>query len=101
MPCPTPLVHQNHLQLVAQVHIWMTFENLESWKHHNLPKPFVPLLGHPHRERVFLDVQTEPSTFQFVSTVSLKIAQCGGLPLLWIISKVSFMQIVLYSLAQS
>lgn len=95
------LLKQGHLELVAQVHIWMNFEYFKARKHHNLPKPFVPLRGHCHGERVFFDVQTELSVFQFVSTVFLDMVQSGGLPLLWIISEVSFMQIVLYSLAQS
>lgn len=88
MPCPTPPQARLSRGGCPGSHL-DEFEYLEAWKHH--PKPLLPLFGHPHRERVFLDAKTQPSKFQFVSTVFLKIVQCGGLPLLWIISKVSFM----------
>ena len=68
----------------------MAFEYVQGWKHHNLPEKPVPVLGHPHSEKVFPGVQTEPFAFHFVLTVSLKIVQCGGSALLWVISKVSF-----------
>ena len=37
---------------------------------HNLPGQSVPVLGHPHREKVFPDVQKDPPVFQFVPIAS-------------------------------
>jgi len=62
-----PLLKHGHLELVAQDHV---LEYLQGWRLHNLPGQPVPWLGHPHREKVFPDVQREPPVFQFVPTAS-------------------------------
>jgi len=42
-------------QLVKYVH---------GWRLHNLTEQPVPVLGHPHSDKVFPDVQREPPVFQ-------------------------------------
>lgn len=38
----------------------------------------VPVLCHPHTDKMFPDVQTEATVFQFVSTASGSVFQLGG-----------------------
>ena len=45
------------LKQVAQDRVQMAFEYLQGGRLHNLPGQLVPVLSHPHREKVFLDVQ--------------------------------------------
>ena len=65
-----PLLKQGLLQLVAQEHVQMAFEHLQGWRLHNLSGQPVPVLGHPHSEKVFPDAQREPPVFQCVPIVS-------------------------------
>ena len=66
--CPTPLLKQGHLDPVAQDRVQIAFEYHE--RLHNLSGQPVPVLGHPHSEKVFPDVQEEPPVFQFVPIAS-------------------------------
>ena len=66
----TPLLKQGHLEMVAQDHAQMAFEYLQGWRLHNLTGQPVPVLSHPHGEKVFPDVQREPAVFQFVPIAS-------------------------------
>jgi len=65
-----PLLKQGHLDPVAQVCVQMAFEHLQGWRLHNLSGRPVPVLGHPHSEKVFPDVQREPPVFQCVPVAS-------------------------------
>ena len=56
---PTSLLRQGHPEPVAQDHL-QTFKYIQERRLHNLSGQPVPLLGHPHSEKVFHDVQTEP-----------------------------------------
>uniref|UniRef100_A0A8C0ES58 receptor protein-tyrosine kinase n=1 Tax=Bubo bubo TaxID=30461 RepID=A0A8C0ES58_BUBBB len=47
-----PLLKQGHLELVAHNHIQTAFEYLQGWRLHNLPGQPVPVLGHPHSQKV-------------------------------------------------
>ena len=58
---PTPLLKQGHLDLVAQDHVQMAFEDLRWWRLHNLYQGSVTLTM-----KVFPDVQREPLMSQFV-----------------------------------
>jgi len=44
----------------------MAFEYLQGGRPHHLFGQPVPVLGHPHSEKVFADVQREPPVFWFV-----------------------------------
>ena len=61
---PTPLLKQGHQEPLAQNHVQMTFAYVQGWRLHNLPEQPVPVLGHPHNEKVFPDVQREPPVVQ-------------------------------------
>jgi len=54
---PTPLLKQGHLQPVSQDHDQTAFEYLQGWRLHQLPGQPVPVLGHPHNEKLFPDVR--------------------------------------------
>jgi len=63
---PTALLKQGHLEQVAQDHVQMAFEYLQAGRIHNLPGQPLPVLGHPHNKKVFLDHQMEPPVLQRV-----------------------------------
>lgn len=67
---PTPLVKQAHLEPVAQDHLQMAFEYLQRWRLRHISGQAVPVLSHPHSEKVFTDVQREPPVSQFVPIAS-------------------------------
>ena len=46
---------------------------LHRWRLHNFPGKPLPVLGHPHREKAFPDVQMEAPLFQLVSIVSCHV----------------------------
>lgn len=48
----------------------MAFEYLQRGRLSMLSGHPVPVLSHPHREKVFPDVNREPSMFQFVPMLS-------------------------------
>lgn len=54
------LLKQSHSDPVAQDHVQTAFGDLQEWRLHSLHGLPVSLLGHPHIEKVFLDVATEP-----------------------------------------
>ena len=62
---PTTLLNQGHLGPVAQDHIQMASEYLQGWRLHNLHGEPVPVLHHPHSQKVFAGVQRDPPVFQF------------------------------------
>jgi len=53
----------------------MAFKYLQGWRLHNLSGQPVPVLSHPHSEKVFPDVQREPSVFQFVPIASCPVTR--------------------------
>ncbi len=55
-------------QLPRTMSRWLL--NISGGGLYNLPGQPVPVLGHPHSEKVFPDVQTEPPVFQFVPIAS-------------------------------
>ena len=65
-----PLLKQGHLEPAAQEHIQTASEYLQGWRIHNLPRQPVPVLDHPHSDKVFPHVQREPPMFQFVPIAS-------------------------------
>ena len=67
---PASLLRQGHPEPVAQHHVQAASEYLQGWRLHNLPGQSVPVLGHPHSEKMFPDVQKEPPVFQVVPTAS-------------------------------
>ena len=69
-PCPTPLLKQGHPERVPQDCARTAFEYLHGGRLHDLSGQPVPVLGHPHSEKVFPDVQSEPPGFQFVPIAS-------------------------------
>jgi len=52
-----PLLKQGHLELLAQDHVQVASEYLQGWRLQRLSGQPVPVLGHPHNEKVFLGVQ--------------------------------------------
>lgn len=64
---PSPLLKQGNPEHVTQDYIPVY---LRGGRLHNLSGHSGPMLGHPHSNKVFPDVQTEPSVFQFVPTPS-------------------------------
>ena len=64
---PTPLLKQGHPEPVAQDH-----EYLQGWRLHNHLGQPVPVLGHPHSEKVFPDVQ------KLLLCFSLCLLSCEG-----------------------
>jgi len=56
-PAPTPLLKQDHLELVAQDRVQTASEYLQGWRLYNLSGQPGPVLSHPYSEKVFLDVQ--------------------------------------------
>jgi len=67
---PIPLLKQGHLEPVARDHVQVAFEYLQGWRLHSLSLQPVPVLGHPHMDKVFPDVQREPPVFQFLPMAS-------------------------------
>jgi len=65
--CPTPLLKQGHLELVAQDNVRMAFEYLQGGR---LFGQSVPVVSNSHSKIVFPDVQMGPSVFQFVLIAS-------------------------------
>jgi len=70
---PSPLLKQDHLESVSQDHVQLAFEHLQGWRLDNLSGQPVLVLGHPHSEKVFPDVQREPSVFQLVPVASCAV----------------------------
>ena len=70
---PTPLPKQGHLERIAQDCVQMAFEYLQGWRLHKVCGQPVPLLGHPHSEKVFPHVQEEPPVFHFVPIASCPV----------------------------
>lgn len=50
----------------AQDHVQTVFKYFQGRASHSIPGRPVTVLGHPHSEEVFLDVQREPLVFLFV-----------------------------------
>jgi len=73
--CPTPVLKQGHLEPVVQDSVQLAFKYLQGWRLHNPSGQPLPLLSHPHSEKVFPDVQTEPSVFQAVPTASCYVTE--------------------------
>lgn len=48
-----PLLRQGHPRLVAQDRVQMALGYLQGWQLQHLPGEPVPVLGHPHSEKVF------------------------------------------------
>jgi len=67
---PTYPLTQGPLEPAPQDHVQVAFQYLQGWRLHNLSGQPVPGLSHPHSEKAFPDVQTEPPVFQFVLTAS-------------------------------
>jgi len=63
---PTLVLKQHQLELVAHDHVQMAFEDHQGWRLHHLSGQLVPVLGPPHSEKVFPDVQRELPVLQFV-----------------------------------
>ena len=59
---------------IEQDHVQTAFECLQEWRLHHLPGQLIPLLSHPDSEKVFPNVQTEPSVFQFVPIASCPVS---------------------------
>ena len=72
--CLAPLLKQGHLELVAQDHVQMVFEYLQGGRLHNPSGQPLPALSHPHRKKVFPDVQLCPA-FQFVPIASSPVTR--------------------------
>lgn len=51
-----------------------SFEDLQGWRPRSLSGQHLPVLGHPHGEKVFPGVQREPSMFQVVPVASSPVA---------------------------
>lgn len=47
LSCPLPLFKQEHLELVPQGHIQVTFEHIRQWRLYNHSGQHVLMLGHP------------------------------------------------------
>ncbi|KAK4806513.1 hypothetical protein QYF61_021349 [Mycteria americana] len=84
---PSSMLKQGHLELVSQDH---------GWRPHNFPGQAVPVLSHPHSEKVFPDVQRVPPVFQFVPIVSFPVFIC----IIKIPSEPSLLQAKLFQLSQ-
>lgn len=73
-PGPTPLLEQSHPDLVFQDPVQTAFETSRRLWLHDLPGQPMLVLGHPHSEKVFTDVQEtaggEHPMFQSVSVAS-------------------------------
>jgi len=64
------MLRQGHPELAAQDHVQMAFEHLQGRRLHHLPGQPVPVLGPPHSDKVFADVQREPPGYRFVPVAS-------------------------------
>lgn len=60
---PSPLLKRGHLETIAQDHVRMAFEDLQEGRPYNLSGQHLPVLGHPHSEKVLLDVQIQLLVF--------------------------------------
>jgi len=67
---PPSLPKQGHLKQVAQAHGLTAFEYLQAQRINKFPVQPVPVLSHPHSEKMFPDVQREPPVFQLVLIAS-------------------------------
>ena len=67
---PNALLKQSQLEPVAQDHIQTATEYLQRGRLHNLSVQPVPVLSHPHSEKVFPEVQREPAVFLCVPIAS-------------------------------
>jgi len=65
-----PLLKQGHLEVVPQGCVQIAFGYLQGGRLHSLSGQAVPVLGHPHSEKVFPNVQREPPVFWFVPIAS-------------------------------
>lgn len=66
----TRLLRLGHINQVVQDCVQVALEYLQRERLSRLSGHPVPALSHPHSEKMFPDVYREPSTFQFVPTVS-------------------------------
>lgn len=64
--CPNALLKQGHREPVAQCPVKRAFERVPGRRLHNLSGQPLPLRGHPHWEKRFPHVQTEPPVLQIV-----------------------------------
>jgi len=80
--CPTVLLKQGCLGQFSQVHVQTAFEYLQRWRLHNLSRQPVPVLGHPHSEKAFPDIQRK----HLVSVCALCLWSChwAGLKRAWL-----------------
>jgi len=67
---PVLLLKPGHLQPAAQDHVQAASEYVCGWRPHHLSGQPVPVLSHPHSERVYPDIQREPPACQFVPMAS-------------------------------
>ena len=67
------LLKQGHTEQAAQDRVQTAFEYLQGQRLHSLWAQPAPVLGHPHCENVFTDVQTVPPVFQFVLMASCPV----------------------------
>ena len=71
---PTSLPKQGHLQQAAQDRVQAGLEYLQRRRLHSLPGQPVPVLRHPHSEKVLPHVQTELPMLQFVLIAPCPVA---------------------------
>jgi len=66
----TPLLKQGHLDPIAQNCVQMASEYVQEWRLHSFSGQPVPVLSHPHGEKMFPEIQRDPPVFQCVLTAS-------------------------------
>lgn len=71
-----PCSKHSQLKLVVQSCVQLGFEYLKGWTLHSLSGKLVPVLNHAHSKKVFPDVQTEFSVFQFVPIAYCPVTVC-------------------------
>lgn len=61
---PTSLLKQGHLEQVAHGCVQTDFKYLQAQRLYHLHEQPVVVLGYPHSQKVFPDIQREPLLFQ-------------------------------------
>lgn len=72
---PTPLLRQVHLEEVAQEHVQTAFKYFQVWRFHNLYEQPLLVLAHPTVKKQ-VDIQMDPSVFQFLPTAPGPVTRC-------------------------
>lgn len=89
----SPLLKLGHLQPVVLIHVQVAFEYPPAGRFQNLFVKTLPVLCHPHSEKVFPDAQRETPAFQFVTIAPGPVNHRATLKKTWLHSLSLYFQV--------